>query len=75
MESEGELAGKKAELEVKRARLAEAWKRLRAIEKLRDKQWARHCEEVRREERTVGDEVAVNLYVRRSGCQPSEVIP
>ena len=64
IESHAALASKKHELNACRAKLAEASKRLKAIEKLREKQWNRHLTEVRREEQTAGDEVAAQRYLR-----------
>ena len=64
-ESNLELAEKRARLDAERGRLGEASARLKAIEKLRDKRWARHQTQVRREEQAAMDEVAVGGFVRR----------
>ncbi len=62
-----------ADLAVEQANLAEAVKRLKVIEKLRERQWARHQLELSREERADADEAAVQMYVRRRSAQLSEV--
>ncbi len=67
LESRGMLAEKQRELEAERARLAEASKRLKAIEKVRDKRWLRHLTEIKREEQAASDEIATQRYIRRGG--------
>ncbi len=52
----------------KRAELAEATKQLRVIEKLRERQWQRHALEVKREEQSMSDEMAVTRYLRASAA-------
>ncbi len=73
MESQTELTQKRAEFEAERAKLADAWKKLRVIEKLREKQWQRHRTELTREERTLTDETALNVYLRKHDHQRDEV--
>jgi len=53
-------------LDRERQALAEATRRLRVIEKLREKQWQRHLREVRREEQVMTDETALTRYLRTS---------
>ena len=53
-----------AGLEQDRSQLAEASKRLKVIESLRERQWARHRRQVAREEQIDTDEVAVQMYLR-----------
>lgn len=53
------------ELEIEQGKLAEAARKLKAIEKLRERQWERHRIEVAREERSGADEVAVQMHLRR----------
>ena len=65
MESNLELGDRRATLDVERAKLGEASARLKAIEKLRDKRFARHLVQVRREEQTTMDEAAVGGFARR----------
>jgi len=65
MESNLELGDRRAMLDVERAKLGEASARLKAIEKLRDKRWARHLMQARREEQMVMDEAAVGGFARR----------
>ena len=52
------LAKAERECEEQRVRLSQASARLKAIEKLRGKQWRRHVQEVHREEQAMTDEVA-----------------
>ena len=73
-ESNEELVRRQASLDYERARLAEVWKRLKAIEKLRERQWERHLTEVAREERAVNDEAALQMYVRRRGEKEREAV-
>ena len=67
LESQALLAEKQRELEVQRARLAEASKLLKAIERVRDKRWLRHLTEVKREEQADSDEIATQRYIRQRG--------
>ena len=69
LESDRELAGRRAEVDRERARLAEATKKLKVVEKLREKQWARHMKEVHREEQAAFDEVGAQRYLRRTSRQ------
>lgn len=64
LESNAELAVRNAGLEQDRSQLAEASKRLKVIESLRERQWARHRRQVAREEQIDTDEVAVQMYLR-----------
>lgn len=73
MESHTELATTRAELHVERAKLAEAWKQLRAIERLREKQWTRYRTELAREEQAANDEAALNLHLRKRDHRRDEV--
>ena len=63
-ESNLELGEKRAKLDTERGKLGEASARLKAIEKLRDKRWARHTTQVHREEQAAMDEVAVGGFIR-----------
>lgn len=54
-----------AELQRQRELLAEATKNLRVIEKLRERRWRRHLEEVQREEQAADDEAAASVVLRR----------
>jgi flagellar FliJ protein len=53
-------------LKIERSELAEVTKRLRVIEKLREKQWRRHLQEVGREEQMMSDEMALTRFLRVS---------
>lgn len=63
--AELDLADSQAELRGQQAKLGEATKRLRVIEKLYDKQWQRYTLQVAREEQAELDEVAAQGFVRR----------
>lgn len=56
---------KEAELHAEQSRLAEASTRLKVIEKLRERQWARHAAEINRAEQMAVDEAAQQLFFRR----------
>lgn len=57
----------------RRQALAHATKKLRVIEKLREKQWKRHVREVAREEQMLTDETALSRFFReRSGVPGDE---
>jgi flagellar export protein FliJ len=55
---------KQRELFAEQAGLIEASKRLRVIEKLRDRQWREYQAEVRREEQAATDEAAASQFLR-----------
>ena len=69
LELHATLAQKQDELAACREKLSLSSKRLKAIEKLREKKWLRHRTEINREERTDNDEFAVQRYLRRH-CGP-----
>ncbi len=64
-----ELGRRQDDLTSKRGELADATKQLRVIEKLREKQWQRHVIEVKREEQSISDEMAVTRYLRASAFE------
>ena len=64
MESGEERENLDAKLDRERVKLAEVSKRLKVIERLREKQWMRHQAEFRREEQAGYDEAALQGYVR-----------
>lgn len=66
LESNARLALRRAELDAECARLGETSKRLKVIENLHNKQSARHCIEVAREEQADADEVALQRHLRQS---------
>jgi len=68
-----ELIERRGVLEAERSKLADAWKHVRVIERLREKQWRRHVSELERDERTLADEAALNVYLRDPDHQESEV--
>lgn len=55
-----------ARLETQRAKLEEATKNLKVIEKLREKQWNKYQIDLRRREQSVSDEMAVQRHLRSS---------
>ncbi len=59
---------RQGELASKRGELAEATKQLRVIEKLRERHWQRHVMEVKREEQSISDEMAVTRYLSASAA-------
>ena len=59
-----ELTQRRRDVDARRAELAEVSKRVKVIEKLRDKQWTRHRVEVQREAQMDSDETAVQRYLR-----------
>ncbi len=65
MESDMDLSQHRRKLDEERNKLGEATARLKAIEKLREKRWARHLVQVRREEQAQTDEAAVAGFARR----------
>ena len=60
-----ELVARQTELDARRGELTEATKRLRAVEKLRERQWERHRRQLAREEQADADEDALQKYIRR----------
>ncbi len=64
-----ELARAQAQLDLERGKFGEATKRLKVIEKLRERQWLSHCTEVAREEQAALDEVGTQRYVRSRAAQ------
>lgn len=67
MEAGIELDEMKRQLDIERARLGEASARLKAIEKLRERRWQRHCFELQREEQAEANESALHQYERHTG--------
>ena len=66
LDAQTELGRLQTRLEQERAKLAEAARRLKVIEKLRERQWERFCIEERRAEQRENDEVANQLHLRRA---------
>ncbi len=60
-----QLAKARGLLQAEREKLAEAVKRVKVIEHLRDRQLRRHGDEARRAERAVADEISVQNHLRR----------
>jgi len=71
LDGQTELARQQARLEQERAKLAEASRRLKVIEKLRERQWERFVTEERRAEQRDNDETANQLHLRRAQKTPS----
>jgi flagellar protein FliJ len=65
LDAQSELMLRRSELRDARARLAEASKQLKVIEKLRERQWARFNEKQQRREQNEADEVGLQQYFRR----------
>lgn len=68
LESATELVKRRATLDVERSKLAETTKRLKAIEKLRERKLASHVKTLEREEQAGYDETAAGLYMRALGA-------
>lgn len=73
MESDAELTQSKEVLDHERVKLQEATKQLKVIDKLRERQWNRYQTKQQREEQTLYDEAALQLYQRRQQLQDQEV--
>lgn len=67
LESANDLTVRQAALDGERSKLAETSKRLKAIEKLRERKWASHVQALGRVERAGYDEMAAGRYVRARG--------
>lgn len=68
-----DLVHVRKDLEIEQGKLVDAAAKLKVIEKLRERQWERHRLEVAREERSLADEVAVQMYLRRQRAFRDEV--
>lgn len=64
LESATEIVKRRATLDAERSKLAETTKRLKAIEKLRERKLASHVKALEREEQAGHDETAAGLYLR-----------
>lgn len=64
IEARAELSECDGELNAEREKLADATGQVKAIEKLREKKWERHCTKVRRDEQAAMDEAALQMYGR-----------
>lgn len=73
MEADAELFRSREVLNQERAKLQEASKQLKVIEKLRERQWDRYQTKQKREEQSLYDEAALQLYQRRQQLQNQEV--
>ncbi|UCG16766.1 MAG: flagellar export protein FliJ [Phycisphaerales bacterium] len=58
------MSGERDRLREEQRQLARANKEVKAIEKLRERQLARHCEQERRADRAEGDEISLQLHRR-----------
>ena len=74
LESDAELGERQRELDTERNRLVEASKRLKVIEKLRERHWGRYLTQLRREEQAITDETAVQIFLR-SGREVGSEVP
>jgi flagellar export protein FliJ len=63
-DAELEMAQEKERLRAEQEQLSDANKEVKAIEKLRERQWERHCQEQNRADRVESDEIALQLYRR-----------
>lgn len=59
------VARQQTRLSAERAKLGAASARLKAIEKLKERRWARHRQQVGREERAAADEAALQPFVAK----------
>lgn len=73
LESDAKLGERRGELDTERNRLVEASKRLKVIEKLRERHWRRYLTQLRREEQAITDETAVQVFLRGGREAGSEV--
>jgi len=62
LESNTELITRERELVVERAELGRVNARYKSLEKLKERKWQRHLQEVSKEERAMFDEIAVQRY-------------
>ncbi len=62
LESNTELSKRERELAVERADLGRVNARYKSLEKLKERKWQRHLQEVSKEERAMFDEIAVQRY-------------
>ena len=63
-----EIVKRRATLDVERSKLAETTKRLKAIEKLRERKLASHVKAIARAEQAGQDETATGMYLRALGA-------
>ena len=63
-EARAELSECNGQLSAEREKLGDASRQVKAIEKLREKKWERHCTKVRRDEQAAMDEAALQMYGR-----------
>ena len=68
----GEWERRRADLGAQQAMLSELSKRVRVIEKLRERQWERFRFEMAREEQLTNDEAALQLFERRARLMENE---
>jgi len=64
LDSSAELTKREGELEVVREALGRVNARFKSLEKLKERKWRRHLQEVQREERAMFDEIAVQRFQR-----------
>lgn len=72
MQLNAELDERLGELARERKELGETSRRLKVVEKLRERQWQRHLGRVHREEQAAADETAIRGFLRgrlESGCE------
>jgi len=62
LESNTELSKRERELAVERAELGRVNARYKSLEKLKERKWQRHLQDVSKEERAMFDEIAVQRY-------------
>jgi flagellar export protein FliJ len=66
MEANNDLAGANSKLKEQRAVLGHASAQLKAIEKLRERRFERHQQQLKREEQAGADEIAIRMFDRSS---------
>ena len=74
LESHAELSRRRTELDRARAELGELTKRLKVIEKLRERQWTRYLKDIQREEQAAFDESALQMHLREQREDRAEAL-
>lgn len=73
LDADIELTKSNSVVNQERSKLVEATKRLKVLEKLRERQWDRYQTKLKRAEQMMYDEASLQMFVRRSRLQDQEV--
>lgn len=73
LDADIELTKSNSVVNQERSKLVEATKRLKVLEKLRERQWNRYQTKLKRAEQMMYDEASLQMFVRRSRLQDQEV--